>query len=234
MRGALISLVCCSCSICVSVSARWPALYHEYSHWKLYMRCLHWYDAWLTHQSARKDPPVFNPALYSSRAQAEREYNLFSQRLSEHTQSHDKWVEDEQQTVQGLLASSLEMLQMEGGWMTPYVAPAKDAASEAAAGGTAASSSAPSASDAAEMSSLRIQVIPRLVGVLMQVCRESHQDAVALQIADLVAAPAYSLHACFTPEQLRALLQQLRAAYIKVHLQPRGGDNEEASAPLQA
>lgn len=227
-RGRACVRICTHCLVfvlCVcSVSASWHALDREYSHWKLYMRCLHWYDAWLTHQSEKPRAPVFNPNAYASSALAQREYVAFARRWESHEKDRAEWASNDRETVKECVTSFSELLQLEGGWMTPT--PVITAGSDGAAQ-SGGSSSSPQSD--AELSSLRVHLIPRLTSMLLQICRESGQEEIALGVADLIAAPMHNLQACFSPDQMRACIMQFRAAYINVHLKSQRSthDNDD-------
>lgn len=180
----------------------------EYGHWKLYIRCLNWYDAWLTHHSAQPKAPSFHPAAYAHAAQARAEYQHFKAKYAHYESVHAEWLENERSTVKECVSVLMELLQLEGGWLT----------------------AAPASLAPHELHGLRRQCVPRLVLMLVQICTHSNQEELCLAVADLIAAPLHNLHTCFTAEQLRALLQQFRAAYIKVQLQPNNKEQEESAA----
>jgi hypothetical protein len=132
----------------------------------------------------------------------------------------------------------MELLECDGGWLNPIEGSLR----------------------VAELRELRLLCIPRLVSMLMQICKESDQQQlwsvdladgasecarsvhrvvvvrrlicpvlvcrsrVSLPLADVLASPSHHLHTCFTPDQLRALLKQFRAAYIDVHMQQHNND----------
>jgi len=186
----------------VQLSSEWSSLEREYAHWKLYIRCLNWYDAWLTQHSSRPVAPVFHPAAYtlpSQAAQARAEYALFARKYAAYEQSLAAWSSEARDTVKDAAGVFTELLQMEsGGWMTPTQ-----------------TSTAPE-----EMNHLRTKCVPALVDMIVQICMHAEQFELALGVADLLASPLYRLHECFAGEQVRALLARFRTAYIKVHLQP--------------
>jgi len=187
------------------VPPAFQALDREYGHWKLYIRCLNWYDAWLTHHSAEPRAPSFHPGSYAHAGQARAEYQSFARKYAEYQTIHKEWAENERSTVRECVGVLMELLQLEGGWLT----------------------AAPASLAPLELHTLRRQCVPRLVLMLVQICTHSKQEELVLAVADLVAAPLHNLHTCFTPEQLRALLHQFRAAYIKVHLQPNNSSKEQ-------
>ena len=187
------------------------------------MRCLHWYDAWLTHQSEKPRAPVFNLGAYTTTSQVQREYAAFARSLENHRKDLGEWESNDRATVKQCVTAFSELLQLEGGWMTPAPATAQPSVGVAA---HVSASSSPSATDA-DLSSLRLSLIPRLTFMLLQIARESHQEDVALGVADLVAAPMHNLQACFTTEQKRALLVQFREAYIRLHLKNDRDEDED-------
>lgn len=193
----------------VPVPLLWQSLDREYGHWRLYVKCLNWYDAWLTHHSTKPKAPTFHPALYASGAQAQAEYAQFAQRYDRYAHELAAWQASDQSTVGSCVASFMELLEADGGWLSPLEGALRPE----------------------ELSDLRTTAIPRLVGMIMQVCQESDQAHLCLPLADVIASPTQSLHACFTTDQLRALLNQLREAYIETHLKEQAHeDGNEAEA----
>jgi hypothetical protein len=100
----------------------------------------------------------------------------------------------------------MELFDCDGGWLTPVDGTLRPE----------------------ELNDLRVVCIPRLVGMVMQICQESDQQHLCLPLADVIASPTQAFHALFTTEQLRALLNQLREAYINTHLKPHGDEDGDA------
>jgi len=191
----------------ITVSPLILSLEREYLQWKLYIKCLHWYDTWLTHQStAPLHPPKFNPNHYSTLQQARMEYERFTRKYTTYLTEKETWEKDQADTVGRCVNAYMELFQYDGGWMI---------------------SEEGSVQRVSELRAVRQLCIPTLVFLLMQMCMQSKQQQLGLALADLVASPLYSLHSCFTPHQLRALLAQCRSAYIATYLNKHNHDEEK-------
>jgi hypothetical protein len=87
----LTRLCCRLLSLCVVVPALWHSLDREYGHWRLYIKCLHWYEAWLTQHTTQPKKPVFHPNSYHNANQAKAEYQIFAQKYDRYTKEMDAW-----------------------------------------------------------------------------------------------------------------------------------------------
>lgn len=146
----------------------------EYTHWKLLLRCFHWIDAWTIQHSAKPVAPIFNRNQYTNpnqRQQAEREYQIFAPKYRAYEQAHQEWERNQIDVVEQTVVTFKELLEMDdtasssgiggssnggggGGWMTPIPA-----------------SLAPH-----QLDEIRRKMIPLLVQMLIQLCRESKQE----------------------------------------------------------
>lgn len=88
---------CLACSVLCRgpVPPLWYSLDREYGHWRLYIKCLNWYDTWLTQHGTQPKRPTFHPSHFQNATHAKAEYHQFAQKYERYAKEMDNWKKEQ-------------------------------------------------------------------------------------------------------------------------------------------